>query len=155
MVPHLLPWQSIAAQITSSRAAARARGKALAVTAYDVSSGALGAFRRALVDDHGFTADGSGALGDVVAGADRVRFVLGSATAPPHAVEAALREVPAEIVRPSYAETGVPNPASPFVDVDGVEACRPKVAVATVASGCVHAPSPMAPLALQQRPCSS
>ena len=73
------------------RAAARARGLALDVTAYDVSSGALGAFRRALVDDHGFTADGSGALGDVVAGADRVRFVLGSATAPPHAVEAALR----------------------------------------------------------------
>ena len=35
----------------ASRAAARARGKALAVTAYDVSSGALGAFRRALVDD--------------------------------------------------------------------------------------------------------
>ena len=73
------------------RAAARARGKALDVTAYDVSSGALGAFRRALVDDHGFAADGGGALGDVVAGADRVRFVQGSATAPPHAVEAALR----------------------------------------------------------------
>ena len=68
------------------RAAARARGKALAVTAYDVSSGALGAFRRALVDDHGFAADGGGALGDVVAGADRVRFVQGSATAPPEAL---------------------------------------------------------------------
>ena len=70
----------------ASRAAARARGKALAVTAYDVSSGALGAFRRALVDDHGFAADGGGALGDVVAGADRVRFVQGSATAPPEAL---------------------------------------------------------------------
>ena len=68
------------------RAAARARGQALAVTAYDVSSGALGAFRRALVDDHGFAADGGGALGDVVAGADRVRFVQGSATAPPEAL---------------------------------------------------------------------
>ena len=70
----------------AGRAAARARGKALAVTAYDVSSGALGAFRRALVNDHGFTADGGGALGDVVAGADRVRFVQGSATAPPEAL---------------------------------------------------------------------
>ena len=68
------------------RAAARAQGVALDVTAYDVSQGALLAFRQALLDDGGFTVDGGGPLGDVVAGADRVRFVLGRATAPPEAL---------------------------------------------------------------------
>ena len=53
-------WGGNGRSLGGGRAAARARGEALDVTAYDVSSGALGAFRRALVDDHGFAADGRG-----------------------------------------------------------------------------------------------
>lgn len=83
------------------RAAARARGAALDVTAYDVSEGALHAFRRALVAEKGFTAypphaagvddDGAAAgLGAVFngsrAGRCSVRFVLGGAAAPPGAL---------------------------------------------------------------------
>ena len=93
------------------RAATRARGAALDVMAYDVSEGALRAFRQALIAEQGFTVaydddadrrkpggviassayDGAAAgLGAVEngsgAGRCSVRFVLGSAAAPPEAL---------------------------------------------------------------------
>jgi len=76
------------------------RGDALEVVAYDVSAGALRAFRRRCLRDAGFSARGGGPLGAVVkdvaaagggTAALTIAFVRGDAVASPEAVEALLR----------------------------------------------------------------
>ena len=88
------------AEFCRTAAAVLERGDKLEVVAYDVSAGALRAFRRRCLRDAGFAARGGGPLGAVVkdvaaAGGGTatltITFVRGDAVASPEAVEALLR----------------------------------------------------------------
>ena len=88
------------AEFCRTAAAVLAGGDSLEVVAYDVSAGALRAFRRRCLRDAGFSARGGGPLGAVVkdvaaAGGGTatltIAFVRGDAVASPEAVEALLR----------------------------------------------------------------